>query len=63
MGDIIRPKPISCFPVTPEVVYEIPVLETEVKKVLKISKENKIEKTQIKSVTVSKNTNVPIYNV
>ena len=63
IGEIVRPKPISIFPVTPEVLYEIPVLETEVKKVLKISKERKIEKTQIKSVKVSKNTNVPIYNV
>ena len=60
LGDIVRPKPISCFPVQPEVVYQVPVLETEVKKVLKTTK---IEKTQIKSVTMSKNTNVQIYNV
>ena len=58
--EVSRPKPIICLPVAPTVVFEIPVLETQIKKVLKTSK---ITKEQIKEVTVSKNTNVEVYKV
>ena len=63
IGEISRPTPTPSISVSPEVVYQVPTLENEIKKVIKMSSTKTIERKQIKSIKVSKNTNVPVYEV
>ena len=60
IGDISRPRPTHYVTINPEVVYEVPCLESEIKKVVKMPN---FDKKQIKSIKMSKNTNVPVYEV
>lgn len=61
--DVVHPKPIVTAPVAPTIIKEVAILESEVKKVLKVSTSSTLEMTQISSVTVSQNTNVQVYHV
>ena len=58
--DVAVPKEIIFVPVSPVVLKEIAVIETEIKKSLQIKS---TEQLVIKTVEVSKNTYVPIYEV
>lgn len=60
IDDLVVPKPISCYPVDPVIVTEIPSIEKQIKSTLKVTT---VEVENIKKVTVSKNTNKPVYHV
>ena len=63
IGEISRPVPTTTIAVNPEVIYQVPCLESDIKKAIKMSSTRPMDKKQIKLIKVSKNTNVPVYEV
>lgn len=57
------PKPVIYTPVAPIVIMNIPVLEKEVRKIINTDVTQALETTKITSVTVSKNTNLQVYEI
>jgi len=61
IDDLIKPKPVVKVPIdAATIIKDVPVIEEQIKVALKI---NTISIADIKEVTVSKNTNLPVYHV